>query len=116
MGALSKKLRDIKGGILHWCPGCDGCHAIWITEPNPLTGAKWTWDGNVDQPTFSPSILVFTEYDDKHQKLPDGQRRTLCHYFIRQGRIEFCGDSPHHLAGQTVELPDWPPDEDGEVE
>jgi hypothetical protein len=35
-------------------------------------------------------------------------QRTLCHYFIRAGKIEFCGDSPHNLAGQTVDLPDWP--------
>lgn len=111
MGALSRKLRDIKGGVLHYCPGCDQAHAIWITEPNPITGAKWTWDGNVDRPTFSPSIHCFTEYETIYGiecKLPDGQRKTLCHYFVKQGRIEYCGDSPHHLAGQTVDLPDWP--------
>ena len=66
-----------------------------------------------ESPTFAPSILCFTEYDeddpsDVPVKLPDGQRRTLCHYFIRDGMIEFCPDSPHALAGQTVELPEWP--------
>jgi hypothetical protein len=37
-----------------------------------------------------------------------GGRKTLCHYFIRDGKIEFCGDCPHELAGQTVPLPDVP--------
>jgi len=36
------------------------------------------------------------------------QRGTTCHYFITDGKIEFCGDSPHKLAGQIVDLPDWP--------
>ena len=44
----------------------------------------------------------------------DGTQRTLCHYFIggpagdKPGMIEFCPDSPHKLAGQTVALPPWP--------
>jgi hypothetical protein len=30
----------------------------------------------------------------------------LCHYFIVDGRIRYCGDCQHELAGQTVDLPD----------
>lgn len=41
-----------------------------------------------------------------------GQQNTdhggICHYFIRGGKIEFCGDSTHNLSGQTVDLPDIP--------
>lgn len=64
---------------------------INVTKPNPW-GAIWSFDGNVEAPTFSPSINLV------------GQ----CHYFIRAGRIEFCTDSKHELAGQTVPLPDIP--------
>lgn len=108
------KLRNAISGnkersIIHWCPGCKQPHSIRIAGPTPT----WTFDGNYERPTFAPSILCFTEYDENDEgdvpvKLPDGQRRTLCHYFIRDGMIEFCSDSPHEFAGQTVELPEWP--------
>jgi hypothetical protein len=96
---LSPKLReaqppgdeDFGHVLMHWCPGCNARHIINVEKPLP-NGAKWTWDGNVDAPTFSPSINIV------------GQ----CHYFIRNGMIEFCGDSAHELAGQTVPLPDFP--------
>jgi hypothetical protein len=100
MARLSATLRNFTGGIMHWCPGCDCAHGIWIEQPNPATGARWTWNGDAEKPTVSPSILCFTE--------ADGVRRTLCHYFIRNGNIEFCADSPHALKGQTVPLPPFP--------
>jgi hypothetical protein len=97
---LSRKLRSIDGGFMHWCPACGGPHGVNVTKPNGRTGAKWSWDGNVDAPTCSPSILCFTE--------TGGKRVTLCHYFLKHGNIEFCADCPHALAGKVVPLPDWP--------
>ena len=109
------KLRRTSGAggyrsIMHWCPGCNEPHGIRIEGP---TGPKWTFNGDYEKPTFNPSILCFTVYDDSDdsdvpQKLPEGQRRTLCRYFIRDGKIEFCGDSPHAFAGHTVDIPEWP--------
>jgi hypothetical protein len=64
-------------------------------QPN---GHKWTFDGNMEAPKFSPSINIV------------GQ----CHYFIQAGVIQFCGDSKHALAGQSVPLPDLPVDPDWE--
>lgn len=93
MAALGRKLRTIEGGALaYYCPGCECCHGVWIKEPNPITGAKWSWDGNVEAPTFSPSILI----------------RGECHCFVRAGMIEFLNDCTHALAGKTVPLPDFP--------
>ncbi len=107
MGALSAKLRSIEWhgskGVSFWCPGCEGMHAI-----NIAGAGAWTWDGNVDAPTFSPSILVFTNVGEDGNRLPDGQRRTLCHSFVRAGMIEFLRDCAHPLKGQTVRLPDLP--------
>lgn len=91
--------------IMHWCPGCEEVHGIRVAGP---TGPKWTFNEDYENPTFSPSILLFTTYDDEGMPLAPGERRTLCHYFIRNGKIEFCGDSPHALAGRTVDIPDWP--------
>lgn len=112
MPQLGTKLRQASGGgrvmLMHWCPGCDGPHGIIIenAEGRPI----WTFDGNYDRPTFTPSVRCFTTEttDDQDKPLPAPVERTLCHYFITAGRIIFCGDSPHALAGQTVDLPDWP--------
>lgn len=72
------------------CPGCGDPHVL-------TTG--WSYDGNDDAPTFSPSLLVWWDEGD-----PPVSRR--CHSFIRQGRIEFLSDCTHALAGQTVDLPE----------
>ncbi len=87
----------------HWCPGCKTMHQIAVETPF-RNGARWTWDGNAAAPTFSPSVSISLELNIKACDRPP--RR--CHYFIRAGRIEFCGDSTHALAGQSVDLPDIP--------
>jgi hypothetical protein len=92
MKTLSKKLAMLGGEPTHWCPGCGELHRIDVNAANPNTGSQWTWDGNVDIPTFSPSINIVGR----------------CHYFIVAGQIQFCKDSRHKLAGQTVDLPDLP--------
>lgn len=110
MGAIGKKLRRAVGDggkhvwLLHWCPACEEPHGITIQGGPP----QWTFDGSFDRPTFRPSVLYFTDYDEEGERLPEGQRRTLCHYFVTDGKIQFCGDNPHALNGQTVDLPDWP--------
>ncbi len=43
---------------------------------------------------------------DSHAVAPGGQ--TVCHSFVRAGRIEFLHDSTHHLACQSVDLPEIP--------
>lgn len=105
MSALSSKLRKGTGCFLHWCPGCDMPHAVWLDHPDY---PRWQWDGNVERPTVSPSVRhstpAYQDEDDPEFKIA----ATCCHYFIRGGRIEFCGDSTHAFAGQTVDLPDWP--------
>lgn len=107
---VGKKLRRAtwNGGakLMHWCPGCEEVHGFIIAGGPP----QWSFDGNYDVPTFGPSMRIFvTETtDDDDKPLPQPIQRTLCHYFVKAGKIEFCGDSPHKLAGQTVDLPDWP--------
>ena len=101
------KRADAAGGfksVMHWCPGCNEAHGIRVQGPAPV----WTFNGDMEKPTFAPSILCFTTYGEDGDMLRNGERRTLCHYFIKEGMIEFCGDSPHALAGKTVEIPDWP--------
>lgn len=107
MAALSKKLRsvgsDTTAGIAHWCPGCKSPHVIYTKGK-----VTWTWDGNVDAPTCTPSVRNFTTYDKEHNPLPAGQERTLCHYVLTNGILNYCGDCEHELSGQSAPLPDWP--------
>ncbi len=80
--------------LLYECPVC-GTHSVPVTGPK-----KWGFNGDLEKPTITPSVLHF------HTR-PDGSRQTHCHYFVRDGKIQYCGDSPHKLSGQTVDLPDW---------
>lgn len=89
---------------LVWCPGCDYQHPFWVQDPDkaPTTDDHvWTWDGNMDHPTFAPSLLV---HPDPNATPP----RPRCHSFLRAGRWEFLADSEHELAGHTVDLPPLP--------
>lgn len=90
------KLRKVINGdgthnqFLFWCPGCDQPHGV----------RDHNFNGNVDSPTFSPSILVTWTEGEAHT-----QKR--CHSHITNGRISFYADCTHSLAGQDVDLPAW---------
>ena len=116
-GAKLRRISSQAGepvGYLHWCPGCKCAKAIHVQKPSTYTGAQWTFDGNFEAPTFSPSILCFSQGGkwEGDKWVREGPRITTCHYFIRNGMIQFLSDCAHALAGQTVPLPDWPQDED----
>lgn len=78
---------------LYKCPGCGYEHAF---SPN-----VHTFNGDMDKPTVSPSLL---------QSNP--QNYKTCHSYINNGQIQFLTDCWHTLAGQTVELPDYPADQE----
>ena len=120
MALLSPILRSMEGsGLSWWCPGCNEAHGI------TYGGTGWTWDGNRERPTFSPSVLIrsghyvpnggcWCGWNDEH---PDDQTAFecgVCHCFIRDGQIEFLSDCTHELAGETVPIPPWPHGAGGE--
>ena len=100
MSAVGSKLRRLEGGrIAFWCPGCNQAHQITVD------GSRgWTWNGDGDRPTFSPSVFVNApgQFFNPSPDVPS------CHSFVAAGQIQFLGDCTHGLAGQTVDLPDWP--------
>lgn len=69
------------------CPGCNYGHAYEVP--------RWTWNGSFDKPTFTPSLLINAFHPPSR-----------CHLFMTDGKIQFCGDCSHSLAGQVVEIPD----------
>lgn len=100
--------------MLFDCPGCRCAHQIKV--------GTWTWNGSVDAPTFTPSLLVnsyemselgLQQYNDHVNGVRhfEGGRfdgtDTVCHSFITDGKIQFLGDCTHEMAGQTIDLPEW---------
>lgn len=91
MGAKTHELLTYKSerhyAWLVWCPACDA--------PHPFD-ERWTFDGNHEAPTFSPSMLVH-----------ESPGRARCHSFLRAGVWQFLGDCTHALKGTNVPAPDW---------
>lgn len=76
------------------CPGCECAHGFTVGSSVP--GRNWQWNGSMDKPTFTPSLLCNKDYPESR-----------CHSFVTDGKIQFLSDCYHGLAGQTVEIPDW---------
>ncbi len=81
---MAKTLHNSKGWLVY-CQACKTHHLF--------TDGRWDFNGDVNQPTFSPSMLVHGD---------DPARR--CHSIVRDGRIEYLADCGHAMAGQTAEL------------
>lgn len=82
----------------HFCPACNCLHAFAVDTPFH-NGARWTFDGNAEKPTFSPSMNIGLG------PFPQDGRIERCHYFLKAGQLEYLPDCTHALAGQTVALP-----------
>jgi hypothetical protein len=82
-------------------------------SPHVVGLAQWHFDGNLESPTFSPSVLsrigpltdagAVEHYRARGHNVQIGGQ-TVCHSFIRGGKIEYLGDCTHPLAGHTIEL------------
>lgn len=87
-------VKHLGESIAYWCPGCKMCHSV--------PKARWSYNGDDIKPTLSPSVRHFYTLEDSVV--------TTCHYFIQQGYIVYCSDSPHEFAGKTVPMEDIPED------
>jgi hypothetical protein len=120
MAQVSKFLRSVAGQqLMYWCQGCEQPHSISFAP------GHWEWSGDLEKPTFSPSVLVrgghyaesFKPGDacwcTYNAEAPPAERTRFkcgrCHTFIRNGMVEFLSDCTHQFAGQTLPLPDLPP-------
>ena len=83
------------GLLTFHCPGCEYGHAFRIA-PNPKypSDPVWAWNGSMDRPTFTPSLVVDVR----------GEKPIRCHLFCRDGQLQFLNDCTHKLAGQTVAM------------
>lgn len=94
-----KVCRDNEGTYLIYCPGCKHHHGVWVDKPN-ANGAQWTFDGNMESPTFNPSLLYTIKFGDTSKK------PYVCHSFIRNGNIQYLNDCTHEYSGKTLLLED----------
>lgn len=116
------KLMRVNDTLAFFCPGCKQTHSVQCGKGS---GPRWEWNGSVDSPTFSPSVLVtgghfvpgfqkdgccWCTYDRDHPQESEelGFSCIRCHSFVRDGMIQFLSDSSHSLAGQAVPIPNWP--------
>lgn len=76
------------------CPGCEFPHVIYTVKYDPnRDNPVWTWNGDDEKPTFTPSLMQ-----------REARPGSVCHLFVKDGRLEFLSDSTHALAGQTVDM------------
>lgn len=101
--------RKTDHGFAFFCPGCEDVHHV-TTDP-----FGWTWNGDCEKPTIQPSVKVTYRHPKGYTNenpAPVGYDgpyvEDVCHSFVTDGRIRFLTDSTHALAGQTVNLPEWP--------
>ena len=76
--------------IMFHCVSCSHAHVV------PFRGANaWSWNGDSDKPTLTPSLRVNDGYG------------TCCHLNVTEGKLQYHGDHPGPLRGQTVPMVDW---------
>lgn len=76
-------------GYVMGCPGCNGVHVMWTDHPSREKDCNF--NGNLEAPTFSPSLSFKSDY-------------SLCTFFIRNGFINFLKTSTHAMANNKVQL------------
>ena len=77
-------------GVRFDCPGCRDIHFI------PLVGddkRRWKWNGDIEKPTLDPSVKATSYWKDE---------KKICHFYLKEGVLEFCKDSTHDKAGQKI--------------
>lgn len=101
---VSPILRRASGGWAHWCPACEHMHRL----PD-----SWTFNGDLERPTFAPSFRhggkrIVAEngvWTGEWHRGADGKPLDgTCHYIITDGKIQFCPDSWHGRS-DTVPMP-----------
>jgi len=98
--SILELVQNIKGYYIFWCPGCERIHGIHTVEnANGDSNPVWSFNGDMDKPTFSPSLLCRYTYG------PNKEKR-VCHSFIRDGVWEYLNDCTHKFAGQKVPMRD----------
>jgi hypothetical protein len=86
------------------CPsGICGDHRVIIRAGARYKGPVWGWNGSLEAPTFSPSLLITWTFRKEEHGIDE---KNVCHFFVKEGKVEFLSDCTHALAGKTVPMED----------
>lgn len=101
-------------------PGPSGVMLLPVMIKGTREGTgKWTWNGDTENPTLKPSVLVQSGHFDPGFKQGDPcwcsyfkqhpEEKPVfacfrCHTWINDGQAQFLADSSHEFAGQTLDL------------
>jgi hypothetical protein len=98
--AVAPIIKQTPNGYNHYCVACQQVHTV---------PKGWSFNGNMLQPSFNPSVLITYNGSDAGQIRPNGVRapQTRCHYYITAGNIIYQTDCSHAFAGKTVPLETW---------
>jgi hypothetical protein len=100
---------DLGESIWFWCQGCETHHSYRIRNAKGESGPIWAWNGDMDKPSFTPSLLIRSVRPRDGKVNPDGSFDPVdlrCHLLLTNGQINYCGDCTHGLKGQVVSLPE----------
>ncbi len=90
--------------LMFFCPACDCPHNVKVRG-----AGAWGWNGDVERPTFTESILVtWPANPEAADEFKEWRKERRCHSFVTDGLIQFLVDSTHDLAGRSVQLAAWP--------
>lgn len=94
--AKVRLMKRTRGVYEFYCPGCKCMHQVWTHKDDGVE--TWGFNGDVEKPTFTPSIKVLSYVG----KSVSG----VCHSQITDGKIFFYNDSTHELSSQEELLTD----------
>lgn len=92
--------------LMFYCPACSETHGVNI-EGNSSKEPQWIFNGDVNKPTFSPSVRVsWTEPSDNENEFDDTtkDKQICCHFFVTNGMISYCGDCTHEFKNRIVPM------------
>lgn len=94
MGQKTAKLIGAENGeYIIFCPACQQMHIVNTIHPLE-NGSKWDFNGSLDRPTFSPSLMVRWPDPDN-----EGIFIATCHSVVSDGTISYCADCSHEWRG-----------------
>lgn len=77
----------------------DGRWRLERTDKRKVSHESWETEAEA---------IAARPHDRWAPKRQQAVRRTICHYHLQKGMLNFCADSPHALKGTSVRLPDIP--------
>ncbi len=102
------KVKDLGDGrYSFYCPGCRHLHVYPTIGTEPI----WSFNGDLNNPTFKPSLLNrWGKYADPNWTLDTPENTAkfsgICHLYVTDGTIQFLTDCTHDHAGRTVTMAD----------